>query len=46
LDNFLIFESQKVSRFGKLDSTAKVQKFHELHTLLSKFYMQKIVNRR
>ncbi|SEA35761.1 hypothetical protein SAMN04487851_10545 [Prevotella sp. tc2-28] len=44
LDNFLFFDFQKVSRFGKPESIAKVQKITELCVQFHKKYMQKIVN--
>ena len=44
LDNFFVFDSKKVSRFGKSESSAKVRNLPELRACFTKKYMQKIVN--
>jgi len=44
LGNFFIFNPEKVFRFGKSESTAKVQKLTKSKICFGKKYLQKIVN--
>jgi len=43
LDNFLIFISQKVSHFGKLLASAKIQNITKLQAHFGEKYFQKML---